>query len=378
MKLVFYSVVLNQHQAPVADALYELLGNDYCFVELTNIADTKGSTEDFSKRAYMLKAWEMEENHRKALELAVTAECCVFGPQALEYETARMREGLLSFDMGERWLKKGAANIFSPNLIKWHLNYHFRGWKNKPLYKLCMSAFAAGDHRKLSAFNGKCYKWGYFTRVEKFDVEASRDASTSNADATPLMWCARYLMWKHPELPILLAQRLKQNGYKFHLDMYGTGEIEKHTQKLAVKIDVMDCVTFHGQVSNANVIKAMRQHDIFLFTSDRNEGWGAVANEAMSNGCTLVASDAIGAVPYLVQDGVNGLIFENNNLDSLYEKVKFLMENPQSRIMMAKQAYISMSEVWSPQNAAKNLLQLIDDLQNGKETSIENGPCSKA
>ena len=122
----------------------------------------------------------------------------------------------------------------------------------------------------------------------------------------------------------------------------------------------------------------MRQHDIFLFTSDRNEGWGAVANEAMSNGCTLVASDAIGAVPYVVQDGVNGLIFENNNLDSLYEKVKFLMENPQSRIMMAKQAYISMSEVWSPQNAAKNLLQLIDDLQNGKETSIENGPCSKA
>ena len=36
----------------------------------------------------------------------------------------------------------------------------------------------------------------------------------------------------------------------------------------------------------------MEQADIYLFTSDRNEGWGAVANEAMNSACAMVA-DAI-------------------------------------------------------------------------------------
>ena len=31
-----------------------------------------------------------------------------------------------------------------------------------------------------------------------------------------------------------------------------------------------------------------------------------------------------------------------------------------------------------PRRAVQNLLQLIDDLQNGRDTSIKEGPCSKA
>ena len=34
----------------------------------------------------------------------------------------------------------------------------------------------------------------------------------------------------------------------------------------------------------------MEKADIFLFTSDRREGWGAVANEAMNSACALVVS----------------------------------------------------------------------------------------
>ena len=78
MKLVFYSVVLNHHQAPVADEFFKLLGEEYCFVELVNLGDTKGSTDDYSKRPYLLRAWESQENYRQAMVLARTAECCVF------------------------------------------------------------------------------------------------------------------------------------------------------------------------------------------------------------------------------------------------------------------------------------------------------------
>ena len=33
MKLVFYSLILNHHQVYVADEFYNILGDDYAFVE---------------------------------------------------------------------------------------------------------------------------------------------------------------------------------------------------------------------------------------------------------------------------------------------------------------------------------------------------------
>lgn len=45
----------------------------------------------------------------------------------------------------------------------------------------------------------------------------------------------------------------------------------------------------------------------------------------MSNGCVLIGSNAIGSIPYLLVDGSNGLVFESCNLDSLCEKVKYLL-----------------------------------------------------
>ena len=197
-------------------------------------------------------------------------------------------------------------------------------------------------------------------------------------------------MLKHPELPILMAQNLKKRGYHFVLDMFGSGEYEEQAKQLAGKLGVEDVVKFRGTMPNDQLMRKMKEHDIFLFTSDRNEGWGAVANECMANGCVLVASDAIGSVPYLVQQGVNGLMFKSaatntsfdhpdpKALDELTEKVAWLLDNKERMKEMQRKAVRTMQETWSPQRAAQNLLQLIDNLQNGKETSIHEGPCSQA
>lgn len=376
MKLVFYSVVLNHHQAPVADEFYKLLGNDYCFVELVNLGDTKGAIVDYSQRPYLLEAWKSKENYDRAMNLARTAVCCVFsGIDALPFEQERMKFGLLSFDMGERWLKQGIKSLASPRLWKWLKAYHFGNWLQKPLYKLCCSAFCASDHSMLGTFKGKCYKWGYFTEVyetlEPFNPIEPRTQ-------VRLMWCARFIDWKHPELPIRLAAMLKDSGYDFHLDMFGDGIIRPGMEKLSKKLNITDFITFHGNIPNSGVHQAMREHDIFLFTSDRGEGWGAVANESMSNGCVLVASDAIGSTRYLVKHKETGMIFRSRDLDSLYEHVKYLLDNPDVCKQISKAGRESMVKLWSPANAAKSLLQLIEDIQAGRETSIVEGPCSTA
>lgn len=392
MKLVFYSVVLNQHQAPVADEFWELTEHQYAFVELINLCDTKGGSADYSKRPYLIRAWESPESYAKAMELARTAECCVFGGvDALPFQKERMRHGLLSFDMGERWLKKGWKSLASPRLLKWLSAYYLGRWDMKPLYKLCMSAFAAGDHYKLSTFKGKCYKWGYFTEVPEMGTYVNTQKKNSSKNIK-LMWCARFIDWKHPGLAVECARRLKDNGYDFELHMYGDGplreQIEHYANKCGLSVSMFDHsissqlsaydIMFHGNVPNEDIHKALRDSDIFLFTSDRCEGWGAVANEAMSEGCCLVGGDEIGSVPFLVSHGVNGLIFKSKSEEDLYNKVYHLAENPNDRIRMAVQGQKDMLSIWNPKHAAENLLRLVNDLKEGRDTSITEGPCSKA
>lgn len=96
----------------------------------------------------------------------------------------------------------------------------------------------------------------------------------------------------------------------------------------------------------------------------------------MSNGCVVVASNVIGAVPYLINDGENGLIFESENQTSLNNKVESLFRDSSLIKKMSLEAYHTMRDVWSPENAAKNLIQLIADLKTKKQSSIKDGPCS--
>jgi glycosyltransferase involved in cell wall biosynthesis len=299
-----------------------------------------------------------------------------------------MRKGLLSFDMGERMLKRGWINLASPRIGKMVLAYHLGGWDRKPLYKLCCSAFTARDQYKLLSFRGKCFKWGYFTSVdENYNKNGNHLEYGTSERVVRLMWCARFLKLKHPELVIEMARKLKEDNYQFVLDVYG-GEghqqaheavfTRKELEDMVSDYNLQEEVKFHGSVPNDLALKAMEQHDVFLFTSDKLEGWGVVANESMSNGCVLVASDAIGSTPYLIKEGVTGFSFKSCDVESLTKKVKWLIEHTHEMQEMQRNAYQQMKDVWNPKHAAECLLQLIKDIQNGQLSSIQEGPCSKA
>lgn len=385
MKLVFYSLVLNHHQAGVADEFYKLLGDEYCFVELTPCNDNKGSTTDYSQRAYLLKAWESKNAYDKAIELAQTAEVCVFaGYEALPFEKERLKRGLLSFDMSERFLKKGWLNLLSPRIAKMVMAYHLGGWRHKPVYKLSCSAFTAHDCRKLGMFKRRCYKWGYFTKVDDTDTLSGLHQVDN---IVRLMWCGRLLTLKHPELALQMSKELKEQGYRFTLDIFGDDSNPAKHEKVFPKDkldsfigqnDLGEYVKFRGRVPNDEVLHQMKRHDIFIFSSDRKEGWGAVANESLSNGCVLVASDEIGSSPFLIKDGFNGFMFKTNSVDSLTEKVKYLLDNPDKLYEMRNNAVRNMQRLWTPKHAAESLLKLIERIKNGQDSDILEGPCSKA
>lgn len=377
MKLVFFWNYLNHHQVCIADALYDLLGENFVFVATLpkDERELKGGL-DYSLRPYCILAAESPDKHLKALEYARIADVCVFGACSQEYAVERAKQKIcgLAFECGERWLKRGWLNVWSPVLRGWWFNY-IRYYRKRSFYKLCSSAFTSQDDIKLGCYCGKHYKWGYFTSVEDpFKGSSKRE----NNGIIRLLWCSRFIEWKHPELAIECTKRLIDSGYRILLDMYGDGPLRVEQENRVKNNGLSEIVFFHGNVPNSEIQQAMAYSDIFLFTSDRQEGWGAVANEAMAAGCCLVGSNEIGAVPYLIKTGYNGLIFESKSSSDLFEKVKILIDNPEKRSEMAMHGMETMNNLWSASNAAKSLLTLIDDLQNNRNTSIMEGPCSIA
>ena len=381
MKLVFITNYIHHHQVPLADEFYKFLGDKYIYIAIEPLSDIliRGGYDPSINRPYIVRAYENQAQQEYAKQLAYDADVVIIGSAPESYVERRIRAGKLTFRYSERWFKSKPWFLSGPrawvNFYKNHIRHN-----NKPLYMLAASAYTCADVNNIGAYKDKVFRWGYFTRVDDFEINECAKLKESNVNAIPqIMWCARFLRLKHPEIPVKLASRLKNKGYRFQLNMFGSGEELGNTKKLASKLDVNDVVNFCGNLPNEEILVKMREYEMFLFTSDRNEGWGAVLNESMSNGCVVVASNLIGSVPFLINDGENGLIFKSENIDSLEKKVIYLLEHPSERIRMAKNAIMTMRNLWSPQNAARQFMQLVKALNDSDINAIpQSGPCSIA
>lgn len=378
MKIVFVSNFINHYQVPVSEELYKLTSGNYYFIETQELPDSfkKGGFANFDK-PYIVRAWENRSLRKRALDLALEADVLVASGDrmALPYERKRLNAGKLTFEYAERPLKRGWINLFSPTNFLLQLNYHLFFY-NKPFYKLCVSAFTANDMYLQHAFIDRCYKYGYFPPIPECDPQPI--IQSRSKDKLRIIWVARFIPWKHPEMAVQLARKLEDVGYNFEINMIGSGVMYDEISKMIVSEGLTNKVHLLGNFPNAEVLNIMKKHDVFLFTSDQNEGWGVVLNEAMGQACCPIASNKIGSVPFLLKDKFNGLIFENNNVDSLFEKVKYLIESPDLMHSMSLEAYKTVSELWSSQNAAKRLYSLFEAKLRNESLHFKDGPLSVA
>lgn len=231
----------------------------------------------------------------------------------------------------------------------------------------------ASDFGKFKAYKNKMYKWGYFPAIYEYDIDElmSNKGYEKNGKKIPyFLWTGRFLDWKHPELAIEVARYLKDNKIEFHMEIVGDGPQKSLVKNLYEKYELSDCVELLDFMKPEEVRERMKKADIYLFTSDRNEGWGAVANEAMNSGCVVIADSMIGAIPYLIESGENGLTYESNMLNSLLLCAKEAALKPELRDNIGRNAYSTMIDVWNPKNAAASLLDLINEKLCGENFDL--------
>jgi glycosyltransferase involved in cell wall biosynthesis len=137
------------------------------------------------------------------------------------------------------------------------------------------------------------------------------------------------LRWKKGiDLLLPLIQRLSTR-YGIRVCLAGYGLDAAITQQLMTFLaqhDLQEQVEITGPLPHTRMLEALQRMDIYLSTSYQ-EGMPNGVLEAMACGLPVIATAADGTIE-LVQDGVTGYLCPLGNLECLYERCCWLIEQP--------------------------------------------------
>ena len=372
--IVFLSNYYNHHQSSVARELNKLC-DDYVFVETGKISAERmklgwGNEE---KPEYV---WIYNVYKNECDEKIRNADVVICGSAPDELIEKRLKSGKLTFKYSERFYKTGfpLKKYLRNAAAAW---LHHGRFQKYPIYMLCASAYTSADCAKFGNYKNRCYKWGYFPEAKRYEnIERIINSKKKNS----ILWVGRFIDWKHPDTAVKIAKRLKENGYAFEMNIIGTGTMEQKLKNMISDYNLENEVHMLGSMKPEKIREYMEQSQIYLFTSDRNEGWGAVLNESMNSGCAIVASHVIGSVPFLLKNSENGLIYKDGDEEDLYKKVKLLLDKPDLCRQYAANAYSTIINEWNAETAAKRFIELTGSILSGnkRQDLFNDGPCSKA
>ena len=113
-----------------------------------------------------------------------------------------------------------------------------------------------------------------------------------------------------------------------------SGSEEGNLKKLVKELNIEENVSFLGFVSGAEKYAYFKSADIYVQPS-RYETFGVVLLEAMACGKPVIASN-VGGIPFVVENGKTGLLFESENVEELAEKIMFLLKDDELRAKMGE------------------------------------------
>lgn len=151
-------------------------------------------------------------------------------------------------------------------------------------------------------------------------------------------------------IPIVL-----EKNKNIHFVIQGSGPLEKSLKELASDLNVNDYVTFMGWSEYHEMLKHLRDCDIYVSTA-LSDGTPVSVLEAMACGKACIATD-VGGVHEWIKDGVNGCLIPPQQPRVLAEKILQLSKNPAKREMLGKEAHHVVAEKGDWQKIMKRVLE---------------------
>lgn len=333
MKVVLNTVSVTPHMVPFALALSSRLpAGDFVYID-------RGSPDD-PNRAVGVRETARGILHRwtgccSDNQILREADVLIQNIRDFDLMDARARHGLVTVYQSERWFKPiklpgfnvsipGFFKMIAPFAIKRALRI-IRLFRSSGFYYFPLGVHAARDMARLCglmhgdlrcifrapkidferkaggrvfALDGRGEKycldrmrmWGYWVAPSQCGAQNNElDVRRS----LRILWVGRMLRLKRVDDIINAVLRVNEcTAGKCLLTIVGDGPDKMRLVKCARG---STSIKFIGSVPLAQVRVLMRNHDVYVFSSNEHEGWGAVVNEAMEEGMRVIGTEEAGA-----------------------------------------------------------------------------------
>lgn len=157
---------------------------------------------------------------------------------------------------------------------------------------------------------------------------------------------------------VQVITRLNQDGYKIKLDIYGQIE-KKYEKEFYHIISNNDFINYKGIVNYNESTKVLKQYDFLLFpTRYKTEGIPGTIIDAYFSGLPVIAS-RWESFAEVVIEGKTGLGYEILNVEDLYKKIVYVLNNLNILTEM-KENCLNEAKKYTADNAMKILYKNLE------------------
>jgi len=234
-----------------------------------------------------------------------------------------------------------ATNHTMPENIAEHtglprsLNAAFINWGWKDADRLLMKV----QRVTTPTANAARYLEEHTSLTDVLPVSNGIAASHYSPDLTPrsehrIIFVGR--LEREKEVDVLIkAIALLPEDLDVHFDLVGAGIEMAHLKDVAAKHGVQDRVVFHGAIDDETLRGLYSRASLFAIASIA-ELQSIATMEAMASALPVVAANAM-ALPHLVDDGVNGYLFEPGDEHQAADRIERVLRlSHEDRVAMQK------------------------------------------
>jgi glycosyltransferase involved in cell wall biosynthesis len=178
---------------------------------------------------------------------------------------------------------------------------------------------------------------------------------------------ARYTRQKRLDDIIAAAAKIAADHIDFRIIMVGEGPLENDLKQLVNEKGLSDKIGFVPLVAQQKLAEFYRRADAVVLASE-GEGFGLVLVEAGLTGRPVIAARSGGIVD-IVDDGVNGLLFEVGRIDELADGMRRLIADRDLRIRLGQSGQAQALERFATPVLVARMKHLFESLTSSSETA---------
>ena len=184
-----------------------------------------------------------------------------------------------------------------------------------------------------------------FNKHVSNDEKRQLESKLNLKESKTILYVGRFEECKGLDYLIDAASSLKEVA--INMLFIGNGAYRDKIEKKCKEIS-LQC-HFLGHIDNQDLYRYYAIADVFVLpsitTEDFKEPWGIVVNEAMNQGCPVIATNAVGAAQGgLIENGINGFIVPERNVGELKKALENVLKDDKLQERLRKAAREKMKQ----------------------------------